>query len=115
MASPTSVMRTYYVKKGHSIDPVSREVGRVEMALELLTVAKTLEVMEPRVCAAIETFLEEVMGLDRVIGVYDALNEWRVVKFVPVNAFGVGPDAVLPDTDDASDHPTESAPPSSGA
>jgi hypothetical protein len=108
MASPTAVMRTFYERKGHVIDPVAREVGRMEMALELLTVAKTLTDVDPHVCAAIETFLEEVIGLDRVIEVYDALCVWRRVRFVAVS-----PGAELPDTDDASDHLTPLEPPAS--
>lgn len=90
IADPTSVL-LQFLKREHGLKPRREfQLGRLAMALELLTVIKTLEdelvpmlvMRRMEIISVLETFLLEQDLDERAKDWYDALNLWRQPSFV---------------------------------
>lgn len=96
MARPTQVLEEYCRANGESLD---YHMGRMSMALEMLTAAHMLHSMRAyEAVTAMETLLRDVELLEDAKAIYSGLAAWRRPKFAVSDV----PYAEQPRTDGAS-------------
>lgn len=87
IARPTDLLIDYHRRRGFHLTGSDIELGRISVALELLTVVRLLEggsLGGEEVISAVRTFLIDQDLLDEGERWYKLLGEWRRPKFVEV-------------------------------
>jgi hypothetical protein len=91
IADPTGVFKAYIRSSGR-VDDLQFNLGRMSMALEIITQIKALEELKAVVSdlgraeaiTALDTLLQDCGLREVAYEMYEKLNEWRHPKFLPV-------------------------------
>jgi hypothetical protein len=93
MERPTDVLRSYMAAQGIDAEEAERllRMGRIAMALEVMTVVKMLEEFQllsenERMISVLITLLTDQDLLGVATAYYEDLSEWRRIKAVEVDA-----------------------------
>lgn len=97
MARPTDELRSYMATQGFELREIDEllKLGRLAMAMEIITVAKILEAHQllaenEQMIAVLQTLLRDQDLMDPALEYYEGLSEWRRIK---IDAACEAPDA----------------------